>query len=264
MRILVNRLILVVFCLSMHSTTHAQINKNKLPKTSSKNFVKQPKFQGGTGTRFGIKGPNSFSLPAANLNFEEQGDFALGNALFRRIWVSSPSSTKSTDGLGPLFNARSCQRCHIKDGRGHLPEIESKDDNSVSMLLRLGIPVKNPKNKLQTSKPDPTYGGQLQDVSIQGIDSEGNIQIKYTKNIEFFDDGTKVELIKPIFSVKNLKYGPLDQKTLISPRIAPQMIGMGLLESIPNSRLKQLADPFDKNQNGISGKIAKVDFKGKE
>ena len=48
-------------------------------------------------------------------------DFKLGNAIFRKFWVSAPSSTKSSDGLGPLYNARACQSCHLKDGRGHPP-----------------------------------------------------------------------------------------------------------------------------------------------
>ncbi|MGO8366685.1 di-heme oxidoredictase family protein, partial [Rhizobium johnstonii] len=46
----------------------------------------------------------------------------LGNALFRKLWVSSPSSTQASDGLGTLFNARSCMSCHVNDGRGRPPE----------------------------------------------------------------------------------------------------------------------------------------------
>ena len=88
---------------------------------------------------------NSFSNPSANMSFERELDFTIGDAFFRRIWVSSPSSTKSSDGLGPLFNARSCQRCHIKDGRGHPPE--SNDDSPVSILLKLSIPAQTEEQK---------------------------------------------------------------------------------------------------------------------
>ncbi|MEM9844572.1 MAG: di-heme oxidoredictase family protein, partial [Pseudomonadota bacterium] len=62
---------------------------------------------------------NAFSYPSGNISFEDQLDFKVGNGLFKKLWVSSPSSTLASDGLGPLYNARSCQRCHIKDGRGH-------------------------------------------------------------------------------------------------------------------------------------------------
>ena len=55
------------------------------------------------------------------MTFERQLDFKVGDGIFRKQWVSAPSSTESSDGLGPLFNARSCQNCHLKDGRGRPP-----------------------------------------------------------------------------------------------------------------------------------------------
>src|SRR6185436_6799248 len=73
----------------------------------------------GAATTKKIVNRDSFSLSSANLTFEQEQTFKLGNALFRKLWVSSPSSTQASDGLGPLYNARSCQSCHIKDGRGH-------------------------------------------------------------------------------------------------------------------------------------------------
>lgn len=81
---------------------------------------------------------NAFSQPSGNISFEDELTFQAGNGLFRKLWVSSPSSTLASDGLGPLYNARSCQRCHIKYGRGHPPK--SADDNAISMILRLSIP----------------------------------------------------------------------------------------------------------------------------
>ncbi|TIW66156.1 MAG: thiol oxidoreductase, partial [Mesorhizobium sp.] len=77
--------------------------------------------QGGAGTSRKDVSRDAFSQPAANITFEEEGNFKLGNALFRKNWVSSPSSTQASDGLGPLFNERACQNCHLKDGRGRPP-----------------------------------------------------------------------------------------------------------------------------------------------
>ena len=82
---------------------------------------------------------DAFSKPAANLSFAQELDFKVGNGLFKRIWVSAPASTIASDGLGPLYNARACQRCHIKDGRGHPPEGEG--DTAVSMFLRISVPA---------------------------------------------------------------------------------------------------------------------------
>ncbi|MGO4835914.1 di-heme oxidoredictase family protein, partial [Rhizobiaceae sp. 2RAB30] len=78
--------------------------------------------QGGAGTSRKRVNQDAFSQSSANITFEEEGTFKLGNGIFRKLWVSSPSSTQASDGLGPLFNARACQSCHLKDGRGHPPE----------------------------------------------------------------------------------------------------------------------------------------------
>ena len=59
------------------------------------------------------KDEDVFSQPSANMAFEKGLDFKLGNGMFRKVWVSSPTSTLASDGLGPLYNARSCKRCHI-------------------------------------------------------------------------------------------------------------------------------------------------------
>ena len=81
---------------------------------------------------------DAFSQPSGNMPFADELDFKVGNGLFRKLWVSSPSSTLASDGLGPLYNARSCQRCHLKDGRGHPPE--GPEDTAVSMFLRVSVP----------------------------------------------------------------------------------------------------------------------------
>ena len=80
---------------------------------------------------------NAFSHPSANMSFKRERDFRVGNGIFRKIWVSSPSSTASSDELGPLFNARACQRCHLKDGRGRPP---APGERGETMFLRLSIP----------------------------------------------------------------------------------------------------------------------------
>ena len=74
--------------------------------------------QGGAGTSLRGVSADSFSDFSANITFAEEQEFKLGNALFRKLWVSSPSSTQASDGLGPLFNARACQSCLATLGDG--------------------------------------------------------------------------------------------------------------------------------------------------
>ena len=75
-------------------------------------FSKAEKFEamsGGAGTSIAPVNQDILSQFSANITFAEEESFKLGNALFRKLWVSSPSSTQASDGLGPLYNARACQ-----------------------------------------------------------------------------------------------------------------------------------------------------------
>ncbi len=205
---------------------------------------------------------NSFSHASNNMSFERELDFKLGNALFRRIWVSSPSSTQASDGLGPLFNSSACQRCHIKDGRGHPPE--NNKDNRISMLMRLSIPATTAQQKqlLASGKVNSIdsaiYGGQLQDHSVAGISSEGKFSVTYTEQAVVLADDEMVYLRKPHYTLNNLHYGEAEKTIRLSPRIAPQMIGLGLLEAISEKDIVNKADPQDLDNDGISGKAQYV------
>ncbi len=122
---------------------------------------------GGAATSDASVDGNAFSHPSANLSFEEREPFFVGNGIFKKLWVSSPSSTAASDGLGPLYNARACQRCHLKDGRGHPPR--GPDDVATTMLMRLSVPPQNAEDEARLASfetlriPEPSYGGQLQD-----------------------------------------------------------------------------------------------------
>ncbi|HFQ5287746.1 TPA: di-heme oxidoredictase family protein [Vibrio vulnificus] len=225
---------------------------------SSTAFANDLKSGGDTSVK--KEGPNAFSLPAANLPMSKRLDFSVGNSFFRNPWVSAPASTDARDGLGPLFNTNGCQNCHIKDGRGHPPE--KGDSHAVSMLVRLSIPALTAEQKkaVITSGviPEPTYGGQLQDFALQDQKPEGQIRIRYSDVPVTFSDGTTVVLRKPTVEIRDLAYGEMHPQTLLSARVAPPMIGLGLLESIAEETLLQWADEDDRNQDGISGKLNKV------
>ena len=218
---------------------------------------------GGAATSRHIVNADAFSHFSANLAFEGEERFKLGNALFRKLWVSSPSSTQASDGLGPLFNARACQSCHLKDGRGHPPEGKA---DTTSMFFRLArAPSTEDENRLLAEKkalllPDPVYGGQLQDFAVPGHKAEGQMAISYTEMPVMLGDGTALSLRKPSYSVANLGYGPMDPSTVLSPRVTPPMIGLGLVEQIHPADILANADPDDADKDGISGKANMVRF----
>ncbi|MEM6577179.1 MAG: di-heme oxidoredictase family protein [Pseudomonadota bacterium] len=198
-----------------------------------------------------------FSQPSGNMDFEDRLDFKVGGGLFKKLWVSSPSSTLASDGLGPLYNARSCQGCHVSFGRGHPPE--NPGDTAISLLLRVSIPgdASDVKTEIQdyiATRPDPTYGKQIQDFSLAGHPAEARLQIEYETMEVPLSGGEVAYLRSPTYSTTDLGYGPMHEDAMFSPRIAPQMIGLGLLEAIPAEDILANADPDDLDGDGISGR----------
>ena len=268
--------ILVYFCTNppTFASTKSEAKRVAVIVKPTRDFSKPEAYElrpAGAATVFKYLNQNSFSHSSANMSFERELDFKVGNGFFRRIWVSAPASTKSADGLGPLFNARSCQSCHLKDGRGHTPLGNWPVDDAVSMFLRLSIPPQNEKQRSLIEKhhlnviPEPTYGGQLQDLSIQGYEGEGKMKIEYQEFPVNFSDGTVVLLRKPNYFIVDWKYGLPHPELQISPRIAPPMIGLGMLEAISQKDILANADPEDTNNDGISGKANQVwDIKDNE
>lgn len=198
---------------------------------------------------------DAFSQLSANMPFAHEMDFKLGNALFRKTWVAAPASTLGSDGLGPLYNARACQDCHLKDGRGHPPE--GPEDSRVSMFLRLSVPGGPPQAGIAdwiATSPEPTYGGQLQDFAAPGHVAEGRMEVTWREEPVTLADGTVVSLRAPSYAISDLGHGAMHPDTMLSPRVAPQMIGLGLLEAIPAADILARQDPDDADGDGISGR----------
>jgi len=111
------RPLVIVAAVLLSAMSPAEKAKILAPTTDFSAPERWEELPGGSTTNRERFDRDAFSQPSANLSFEERADFFVGNGLFRKVWVSAPSSTTSSDGLGPLYNARACQRCHLKDGR---------------------------------------------------------------------------------------------------------------------------------------------------
>lgn len=201
--------------------------------------------QGGKGTQKTHIDRNAYSQETGTLDFEQLQLFKVGNALFNKMWVSSPSSTLASDGLGPFYSARACQACHMKDGRGQLPKPGEK---AASLVLQL----KHEQNSRWGA--DPTYGLQFHTSAVPGIEAEGLVSISTSPLLKKFTDGTTHTLKQPTYTLEQLAYGPLHQQTVASPRLATAMHGLGLLEAISESDILAYADPEDADADGISGR----------
>ena len=188
----------------------------------------------------------SFAAPIPALNLSKMRVFTGGRHLFRRSWTPAPSSVKSLDGLGPVFNRVSCSGCHVKDGRGQPPKNDSKFKSMVIKLSRIE------NNKIY---PDPNYGYQLNDKSILGVPFEAKAKITYKQKTIYFKDNSSIALSQPNYSFNNLSFGPLHKNTKFSGRVAPAVFGLGLIEAITKEDILKNADPKDINNDNISGRV---------
>ncbi|MEM1094605.1 MAG: di-heme oxidoredictase family protein [Bacteroidota bacterium] len=209
-------------------------------------------FSGGRATVFN-RSVNAFGLPAPGLTRQEERLFGVGNSFFNQNWVQSPASTTARDGLGPFFNARSCAGCHFKDGRGRAPEFDG--ESPTGYLVRVSVPGE--VDAIGAPAGDPNYGKQVQNNAILDLQKEASVVLRYEELPGTYADGTPYSLRKPIVSFTDEAYGPLDGLAM-SPRVANHMSGMGLLEAVPESTLRALADPDDLDGDGVSGRLNMV------
>ncbi len=153
----------------------------------------------------------------------------------------NPIFTEHVGKLGPKFIARSCVECHVNNGRALPPAIGAP---MLKTVVKVGADA--------NGSPHPTLGSVLQPQSTGGPVEGGATIASYTNTSGQYGDGTSYSLRKPNYSFQGTT--PL----YFSTRIAPPLVGMGLLEAVAENTITALADPNDTNADGISGRVQKV------
>lgn len=197
-------------------------------------------------------GANAFAQSSPGLDSDQRRAFVVGNNFFNDNWVTAPASTTARDGLGPMFNAQSCSSCHFKDGRAQPPSDEDPDE--LGLLLRLSVGTDSEGAPI----PHPDYGGQLQDRAINGVPAEGTVVITHEEITGEYADGTTYTLVEPTYTITDEAFGVIAEDTMVSPRIAPPVFGVGLLEAVEESTLEELAEQQAAADDGISGRVNRV------
>jgi CxxC motif-containing protein (DUF1111 family) len=208
---------------------------------------------------------NAYGHALANLPSERWDDVRAGKALFVTTWVAPGAgaaeraargpSSKVREGLGPRFNASSCQSCHFRDGRGppphepRLPPPPEGERPGVPRLLRLGLVGADGR-----LAPEPTYGFQLQDRALPPAVPEGDFDVGVQSIDGRYPDETPFALETPVITLRALRDGPISPRTRVSLRLPPSLIGLGLLEAIAENDILARADPEDADGDGISGR----------
>jgi CxxC motif-containing protein (DUF1111 family) len=189
---------------------------------------------------------DAFSLPAPNLSAADLALHEAGDEAFDADFVPAPATANA--GLGPVFDNVSCTGCHVGDGRGRPPV---SGEQFESMLFRASIPGAGAHGG---PMPVPGFGGQLQMRAIPGMEAGLQAAITYTDSVGRFADGTAYTLRVPRYRFSN-SYMLLPSNLLVSPRVAPAVFGLGLLEGVPDGQIRGAADADDRDRDGISGRV---------
>jgi len=147
--------------------------------------------------------------------------------------VSNPIFGDMVGLLGKRYVNRSCVACHDRNGRAVPPAAGTALDTYV---FKIGDASGN---------PHPTAGVVLQPKTVGGATLEGEVTLSEWQDVN--------GLRKPVYSFTGIS------PARYSARIAPQLVGLGLLEAIPEEAIMALADPDDEDEDGISGKVNFVD-----
>lgn len=216
--------------------------------TSRTPAIPDTELSAGSATVFDASG-RAFQLPIATLAGARLDRHQLGDSLFSLGFLDglTAAPTAPNVGLGPLFNNTSCFACHEQNGRGQPPLAPRA---FRGMLFRVSVP---PLFADDPPRPVPSFGGQLQNRAIAGFAAEGTVDITLERVIGQFEDGTAYELQRPTYRIVN-PYVQLPPNVQLSPRIAPQVVGLGLLEAVPDAEILMRSDPNDRDGDGISGR----------
>lgn len=198
----------------------------------------------------------NLQTPLSSLNDSEMDTFVLGKSFFRTPWVEAPSATTARDGLGPLFSANTCTGCHPENGKGSV--YNSKGHIARSLVTRLSIPDHQSMDTKMGFTPEPTYGSQLSINGVHGVPYEGKATRSYSDRTVLLGRDREITLHKPNYGVTELQYGAMSKEVILSQRIPPALIGLGLLEQISDKQLLANEDIEDTDRDGISGKANRV------
>ncbi len=195
-----------------------------------------------------------YSQMAPNILGENAANFVQGRRLFHTDYTTGKHIEANNDlpaadtavhaGMaGPLLNQVACEGCHSHNNRGVPPAAGAPFDSVVVKLSGMG------KDANGAPEADPNYGHQLQNKAVSGT-AEGTASFQYQTVNGQFKDGTAYTLSKPTTTFAGLTAG---NPAAYSVRLARPLIGMGLLESIPEADILAHADPTDCNKDGIKG-----------
>ena len=194
-----------------------------------------------------VESQRAYQQPAPILNAIQLEQFLEGRKSFAQLWVVAPSIL-GLWGRGPTSNADACTDCHENGGRGRAPRDPAEPMRS--MLVRLSIPGAAAHGG---PNPHPVYGDQLQNEGILGrVPPEGDPRLRWETRSVTMAGGEIVELRTPVLELRDLNFGPLGLEVMTSARVAPPLVGVGLLDAVSEDTIRKLAE--EQHEKGLRGR----------
>lgn len=189
-----------------------------------------------------------FKQTAGNISPVNGQSFMLGRRLHHTDFgngshseAGNPVFSTHIGKLGPKFIANSCVACHVNNGRALPPAAGAAMFQSV---VKVGSDA--------AGSPHPDLGSVLQPrISSGSVEGSATIA-SYTNSSGQYADSTPFELRKPNYAFSGTT------PNFFSVRLAPQLVGLGLLEAVGETTIAALADPSDSDMDGISGRMQTV------
>jgi len=212
----------------------------------------------GGATTIQNRSSQAYAQPAPNLDAFWNERHAAGDLAFEAAFVTPPAEVNP--GLGPLFNSNSCVGCHINNGRGlqtkgqRLIRVSQRPDPESVILPPEHIYTPESEAPNANTPPVPGLGTQIQEQGVYGYPPEATVEVTWQEQTGQYGDGTEYELRSPQLQITRSDGTSLTDKIAASNRIPPPVFGLGLLEAVPEATIRQLADPDDRDRNGISGR----------
>ncbi|MDA9570221.1 thiol oxidoreductase, partial [Porticoccaceae bacterium] len=207
----------------------------------------------GGGTTLGYNYTNEpagrFMQMATNMAPGNAKSFVLGRRVHHTSFLNgvhgergdNPPWTEQSGKSGTHYINESCAGCHVRNGRALVADVGGSLDKWV---FKVGDANGNPMSSI---------GSVLQPTKIGGGSSEGTVTLGAWSIMDENDfDGDFVGLRKPNYQFSNVS------PPKFSARIAPSLVGMGLLEAVDESTIISWEDENDSNNDDISGRASIV------
>lgn len=188
-----------------------------------------------------------------------------GEQLFNHSW-SRKEDTRGTHGLGPLFNARSCVECHQLGGTGGSG---ANENNLLLLAVHWDQLTTTEARQAARSAADDLHPDLSEVPAIvvhqSGVDADFDEWRMFVLGAKTRDknptDKAKTKAYQALTRRIRQAQGPLFYSVrhvplVLTQRNTPALFGAGLIDTIDDQDLRELADEQLGLSMGISGRVA--------